>query len=178
MRVIPLHAWEDPEDSIGTGTALDWAEKRVEEQQQAREPVWGRSSGSVESGSAKEGLVIDLIGTPERGEKESQLVKKKEKEEEGKLTVGQLAGEYLKGQLCVSSYNYLDSPHVTDISLSVSQIDARYFGNVGSFMRRREKGATRLLTRRHVFNNANDLRIPRLALFATRNIPAGTELVI
>ena len=64
-------------------------------------------------------------------------------------------------------------------------IDARYFGNVGRFIKHRAVPSTvplgqepqPMLIQRCVHNRP-DLTFPKLALFAARRIEAGTELLL
>jgi hypothetical protein len=57
-------------------------------------------------------------------------------------------------------------------------LDCRYFGNISRFLRHRTASEAKLLDRRIVYDNFHENRYPRLALFAAKYIPAGSELYL
>lgn len=58
------------------------------------------------------------------------------------------------------------------------QLDCTNYGNIGAFLRRAKPGTRPMFIKKLVFNNNGKDAVPKLALFAARDIEPMTELLL
>lgn len=152
-RIVPVDMWESAFPILDP---VEWGKHMVK---------------PSKSGETKKGTGNNSRKRPRHSGCNEKNTRASESSHPDELVLKYMQDLIYVSDLCLYVVTFLDTPPV------ISQIDSRYYGNVSRFITLTADKEKSNLSRRSVYVNDDGSNLhPRLALFASQFIPAGTTL--